>query len=110
VSNGVVDQAAEKSNIGPGPDRNVQVGDSRCAVESWIDGNELGLTDALGFHDEAKAHRMILGRIAAHDEDDIRVRDVRPPVRHGPTAERGGQTGHRWAVSKTGLILVGHDA
>ena len=53
---------------------------------------------------------MVLRGIPSHDQNDIRVGDVGPAVRHGPAAERGGQTGHRWAVSKPGLIFVGDDA
>ena len=53
---------------------------------------------------------MIFRRVAAHDQNDVCVGDVGPAVRHGPAAKRGGQTGHRGAVSKTGLIFVGDDA
>src|SRR6516164_6865179 len=42
---------------------------------------------------------MVLGWVTAHHEHDIRVLDVHPAVRHCTPTKRGGQTGHRWAVS-----------
>ena len=53
---------------------------------------------------------MIFRGVATHDQNDIGVGDIGPAVRHGPAAERGGQTGHRGAVSKTGLIFVSDDS
>ena len=53
---------------------------------------------------------MVFRGVASHDEDDIGIGNVGPTVGHGPSAEGGGQTGHRGAVSKPGLILVGENA
>jgi hypothetical protein len=49
---------------------------------------------------------MILRWISSHDENDVCIGDIGPAVRHSSAAESGGQTGHRGAVSKTGLIFV----
>jgi len=53
---------------------------------------------------------MVLSGVAAHDEDHVGIRNVGPAVSHGSPAKRGGQTGHRGAVSKTGLMFVGENA
>ena len=86
------------------------VGDRRRPVEARIDADELRVAVPLRLHDEAEADRVVLSRVAAHGEDDIRVADVGPAVGHRPASERGGQTGHRGAVSYPGLLLDRHDA
>ena len=82
-----------------------RVGDRRGAVEARIDAHELRVAVPPRFHDEAEADRMVLGRVAAHGEHDIRVADVGPAVGHRSASECGGQTGHRGAVSNPGLLL-----
>ena len=106
----VVDESTEKRDIGSRANRHVGVGHSGGPVEAGIDTDQLRFSIPLGFHDETKAHGMVLGRVAAHDQNDVRIGDIRPAVGHRPPAERGGQTGHRGAVSETGLIFVGDDA
>ena len=63
----------------------------------------------LRLHREPESDGVILRGIAPHDQNHVRVGDVGPAVRHGAAAEGGGQTGHRGAVSKTGLVLVGEN-
>ena len=109
VSQRVVDQATEKRDVRAGADGHVEIGNRRRAVEPRIDGDELRLPRALGFHDEAETDGMVFSRVAAHDQHDVGVGDVGPAVCHGPAAKRGGQTGHRGAVSKPGLIFVGDE-
>jgi len=48
--------------------------------------------------------------IAAHNQNQVGVLDVDPVVGHCATAVRGGQTGHRRAVSDPGLIIEGQHA
>ena len=64
----------------------------------------------LRLHDEPEADRMVLSRVAAHGQHDVRVADVGPAVGHRSSSERGGQTGHRGAVSNPGLLLDRDDA
>src|SRR5271166_1751077 len=52
---------------------------------------------------------MRLGGVASHDHDEIGVLDVRPGIGHRATAESWGQTGHRWAVSNSRLVVEGDD-
>ena len=106
----VVNQSTEKRNVGAGTNRHVDIGHGGGAIETGVDANQFRFSTPLGFHDETEAHGMVLGRVAAHDQNDVRIGDIRPAVGHGPPAEGGGQTGHRGAVSESGLVFVGDDA
>src|SRR5262245_24704638 len=48
---------------------------------------------------------MGFGGIASHNDNKIRVLDVGPGICHCTTAECWAQTGHRWAVSDTRLVV-----
>src|ERR1700749_2133202 len=48
---------------------------------------------------------MSLGGVAAHNYDEIGIFNVSPGIRHCATAKRRSQTGHRRAVSNTGLVV-----
>src|SRR5690606_29715915 len=52
-----------------------------------------------------EAARMRLGGIAAHDDDEVGVLDVRPGVGHRTATECWGQTGHRRSVSESRLVI-----
>ena len=106
----VMNQAAEKGDVRPGANLDEAIGDGRRPVEARIDAHELRVAIPLRVHDEAEPHRMVLGRVAAHGQHDVRITDVGPPIGHRAAAERGGQTGHRRAVSYSGLLLDREDA
>src|SRR5208282_4180432 len=110
VSEGIVDEPAEKGDVAAGADLDKLVGDSGSALIARIDDNQLGVAIALGFHGETEANGVVLGGIAAHGEDDIGVSNVSPAVGHGTASECGGQTGHRRAVSYSGLLFHGDNA
>jgi hypothetical protein len=110
VRNGVMDQAAEKSNVRTGTQRNVKVCDRGRAVEAWIDNDDFCLSRSPGFHSETETDGMVLRWVPSHYKNHVGIGDIRPAVRHSPAAERGGQTGHRGAVSKTGLVFVSENA
>jgi len=110
VGNRVVDQAAEEGDVSAGAEGNVGVADGGGTVETGVDTDELGLALALGVHHEAEADGMIFRRITAHDQNDIGVGDVAPAIGHCPSSKCGGQTDHRGAVSKPGLVFVGNNA
>jgi hypothetical protein len=97
----VVDQPGEESDVRAGADLNEAIGDRRRPVEARIDAHQLRIAVALRLHDEAEADRVVFSRVAAHGQHHIRVADVGPAVRHRASPERGGQTGHRRAVSYT---------
>ena len=52
-----------------------------------------------------KPHGWFSAGFATHDQHDVCVLDVLPVVGHRPATERGGQTGHRGAVSYAGLMV-----
>src|SRR5881397_3532741 len=62
-------------------------------------------TAAVRWKRGSTATSLALRRVAAHCQDDIRVGDVGPAIRHCPSSERGGQTGHRGAVSYSCLLF-----
>ena len=110
VGQGVVDQPAEERDVGAGADLDEAIGDRRRAIESRIDAHQLRVAVPPRLHDEAEPDRVVLSRIAAHGEDDVRVADVGPAIGHRSASERGGQTGHRRPVSYPGLLLDRHHA
>src|SRR5438046_10113862 len=52
-----------------------------------------------------EATRVVLGRIAAHDQHHVGVLDVDPTVGHRAASEGGPHTGDRRTVSNPGLRL-----
>ena len=51
---------------------------------------------------------MVLGRVAAHVQDDVGIAEIDPMVGHGAASERLSQSRYRGAVSDTGLVLDVH--
>ena len=101
----VVNQPAEKRDVGAGANLDEAIGDRRRPVEARIDAHQLGVAISLRLHDETETDGMVFSRIATHRQHDIRIADVGPAVGHRSSSERGGQTGHRRAVSYSGLLL-----
>ena len=110
VGEDVVDQPRQERYVGAGSNLREVIGDRSGALEARVNRNELGVAIALGLHDEAEPDRVVLRRVASHGQDDIGVGNVGPAVGHGPAPECGGQTGHRRAMSYTGLLFQGNDA
>ena len=63
----------------------------------------LGVAMQLGFDRPLEAARVVLGRIATHDQHHVGVLDVDPAVGHRAASEGGPQTGDRRTVSNPGL-------
>ena len=105
-----MDEATQKSDVGADANLHKAVRDRGGSVEAWIDCHELRVAIAPRFHDKAESDRMILGGVATHGQHDIGVANVRPAIRHRPSSECGGQTGHRGAVSNSSLLFDGDDA
>ena len=100
----VIDQAAEKGDVGAGSYRRVDVAHRAGAREAGIDVNQLGAI-GFGFHRPAKCDWMIFGHVRAHEHAAIGL--GHGPVRYGRGAatEAGPQTGDAGAMSYPGLIL-----
>lgn len=110
VAECVVNEAAQKGDIASSPDRYVAVRQRRRSIEARVDANELRFAGPFRLHNEAKTHGMVLGGVATHHQDDIRIGNVSPTVGHGASSEGGGQTGHRGAMSKPRLVFVGKNS
>ena len=88
----------------------IEICHRRRARKARIDDDQLGAAVGLRFGDPFEAARMGFGGVAAHDDDEIGVLDVRPGVRHRAATERRGQTGHRGSVSDARLVVECQDA
>src|SRR6185437_1129930 len=62
------------------------------------------------FHGPLESHRMIFGHRRAHDENGVGIRKVLLRCGCAAASERSAQTGHRRAMSYTGLIAHAHHA
>ena len=107
---GVPDDAVQERDVGSRPDLRVDVSDGRGAGEAGIDHHQLGVAVPLRFHRPLESAGVVLGGVAAHHQDDIGIPDVDPVVGHRTASERGGQTGHRGAVSNPGLTVAVRDS
>src|SRR4030095_16929261 len=71
VRQNVIDQPAEKGNVGPRAYRDIAIGDGGGAVEARVDGNQPGLPGAFRLYGVTEADGMILGRIAPHYQNHV---------------------------------------
>jgi hypothetical protein len=82
----VLDHAADEGDVGARAQLGEHVGDRAGAIEARIDVQDVGAA-LLGARQPVHGDRMILGRVAAHDEDDVGVDHVDPVIGHRPPAE-----------------------
>src|SRR4029078_11075560 len=74
-----------------------------CASKTRIDDDHFRVTMQLRFNRPLEATRVVLSRIATHDQHHVRILDVDPAVGHRAASECGPQTGDRRTVSNPGL-------
>ena len=110
VAQQVVDDPAQEGDVAAGADRGVEVGNGGRAVVTRVHHHEFGLATGLSLDHPLETAGVGLGRIAAHDQDQIGVLDINPMVGHRTTPERRSQTGHRGGVSNARLGIEGNDA
>src|SRR5512133_1251405 len=91
--------------VSAGADRHPNVGQRTRAREAWIDMDDRG-TLLFRFHHPAKTDRVRFGHRGTFDHNAICVSEILLCGRSSAPAEGGAQTGHRAAMSYTGL--VGH--
>ena len=101
----VPDEAAEQRDVRSGAYLQVVVGDGGCARETRVDRDQPRPPGVARLQRPLEAAGMVLSRVGAHHQHDIGVLDVLPMIGHRAPAERGGQTGHRGAVSYAGLMI-----
>ena len=107
VLDDVPNEPAKKRDVASGADRHPNVGERAGARKAWIDMNDGGAA-FLCFHDPAKAERMRFGHQRAFDQNAISIGEILLRSRSSAPAERGAQTGHRAAMSYTGLVGYAH--
>ena len=86
------------------------VGHGGGAVKAWIDHDQLGAALFFCLDRPLEAHRVRLGGVAAHHQNEVGVLDVHPAVGHGATTKGGGQCRHGRAVTDTRLRIGGDNA
>ncbi|MNM40130.1 hypothetical protein D3C81_509300 [compost metagenome] len=106
----VIDHAHEEGDVGASADRRVQIGDRSAAVEARVDDDDLGSVADLRLDHPLEAHRVGLGRVAAHDQHNVGVLDVDPVVGHRATAKGRRQRGHGRGMADPGLAVGAEDA
>src|SRR5262249_45024636 len=109
VLDDVVDDAAEKRDVAARADPDVPRRRSTRPCEPRVDVDHVGAA-LPGLHHPLEPHRVVLGHVRAHDRDAVGVRKILLELRGAASSERGAQTGHRGAVSYTGLVLDLNDA
>src|SRR4029453_13544405 len=103
VFNQVIDQSAEKYDVTTSANRHPDVGQRTRAREAWIDMNDRSALFLL-FHHPAKTNRVRFGHRGTFDQNAICVRQILLRGCSSAPAEGGAQTGHRAAMSYTGLV------
>ena len=88
----IIDQTAKESDIRARADLAEMVGLRGRPLEAWINHDNLGVADALGFHNPFEPARMIFRRVTAHDQHHVGVFDIHPAIGHCTASERWSQT------------------
>ncbi len=99
----VVDQPAQEKNVRTCAQGNPNVGHRRSAVESRINMNDLRPALARLNH-PLKSHGMVFRHRRSHDKDGVSVAEILLRGGRAAASEGSAQTGHRRAMSYTGLI------
>src|SRR5246500_4835989 len=103
VFENVMDEPTEKQDVRSGAQRSPNVCHGGRAAEARIDVNDLG-TALSRFDHPLETDRVILRHIRAHNQNGVRIHKIARRSRRSASTERGAQTGHRRAVSYTGLV------
>src|ERR1700757_5203099 len=103
VFKNVMDEPTKKQDVRSGAQRSPNVCHGGGAAEARIDVNDLG-TALSRFDHPLETDRVILRHVRAHNQDGIRIYEIARRSCSSTSAEGGAQTGHRGAVSYTGLV------
>src|SRR5260370_13148661 len=94
---------AEKQDVRSGAHGSPDVCHSGGAAETRIDVNDLR-TALSRFDHPLETDRVILSHIRAHNQNGIRIHEIARRSWRSASTKGGPQTGHRGAVSYTGLV------
>ena len=110
VLQNVINQATEEQNVGARAQRNPGVRDGGCAAEARVHVDQVRAVMFLGLDHPLESDGMISGHVRSHNKDDVRVHQVTRCRSCSAPAVGGTQTGHRRAMSYSGLIADAHHA
>ncbi len=103
ILNRIVDEPSEKCDIRSGSDLEEEISLRRRPGKARINHDHFGVAVQLSFNRPLETTRVVLGRIATHDQHHVCILDVDPAVGHCAASEGGPQTGDRRTVSNPGL-------
>src|ERR1700756_4506202 len=109
VFENVVNEPPEKQDVRPGAQGSPDVCHSGGTAETRIDVNDLR-TAFSRFDHPLETDRVILRHVRAHNQNGIRIYEIARRSRRSASSEGGAQTGHRGAVSYTGLVADAYHA
>src|SRR5271155_5148954 len=92
MSQDVVNDAADKRDIGTSPYRNIEVAVRRRPREMRVDVNQCGAA-LLGLHGPSETHGVGFGHVRSHEQDAVAIRQILLIIGGRAAAERGAQTG-----------------
>src|SRR6202011_2779119 len=99
----VTNQSTQEKNVRASPKRYPDIRHGRRSAEAWVHMQDLRAT-LLGLHDPLKSDRMVLRHIRSHDQDRVGVEQIIRCCCCSAASVSCAQTGHRRAMSYTGLI------
>ena len=105
VFDDVVHQTAPEGDIRTTADRAIEIRPRGRSREPRVDADDLCVAFIPGLLQPGKRYRMVFRRVAAADQRNIGVFEIRPVIGHCSPTKRGAQTGDRGAVSDTGLMF-----
>src|ERR1700739_4278033 len=103
VFENVMNEPPEKQDVRSGAQGSPDVCHSGGAAETRIDVNDLR-TALSRFDHPLETDRVVLRHVRAHNQDGIRIYEIARRSCRSASAKGGAQTGHRGAVSYTGLV------
>src|SRR5580700_3153397 len=103
VFENVVNESPEEQNVRAGTQRRPHIGHRRSAAEPGVNVNYL-CASLTGFHDPLETNGMIFGHVGSHDQNRVGIDEVAWCGCRSASTEGCAQTGHRGAMSYTGLV------
>ena len=88
----ILDHATEESDVSAGANLAEEIGGGGGAGKPRINHDHLGVACTLRLNRPLESARMVLRRIAAHDQHHVGILDIGVAIGHGPASKRWSQT------------------
>ena len=88
----ILDHSTEESDVSAGANLAEKIGSGGGPRKAWIDHDHLRVACTLRLNRPLESARMVLRRIATHDQHHVGVLDVGVAIGHGPASKRWSQT------------------